>query len=85
LSFPRHGQSIVRWEEEAGPEANQAADPFPASHRLDKSQPVIPWRVALQQSLSPLHQPVSFSTPLAENVNCSFAVENKKLSGISPA
>jgi transposase InsO family protein len=84
VSFPRHEQSIVRWEGEAGPGANQAADPLPASHRLDELRLVIPQQVALQQSLPPLHQPDSFSTPLAENVNCNFEAENEKLSGNCP-
>ena len=37
----------------------------PASHRLDESQPVIPWRVALQQSSPLLHRlaPVSSRQP----------------------
>jgi putative transposase len=49
MSFLRHERSIVRWEGDAGPGANQAAAPLPPSHRLDESQPVIPCRVALQQ------------------------------------
>ncbi len=84
VSFPRHEQSIVWWEGKNGAEVNQASDPLPPSHRLDELRLVIPQQVALQQSLSPLHQPDSFSTPLAENVNCNFAVENEKLSGMCP-
>jgi transposase InsO family protein len=84
LSFLRHERSIVRWEDEAGPGANQAAVPLPPSHRLDESQPAIPQRVALQQSPPPLHQPVSSSSPSAGNVNRNSAAENKKVSGMCP-
>ena len=70
MSFLRHQRSIVRWEFEAGPGANQAAAPLPPSHRLDESRPLIPWRVALQQTPPPLHQPVSSSPRSAGNVNC---------------
>jgi transposase InsO family protein len=84
LSFLRHERSIVRWGLEAGWGANQAAGPLPPSHRLDESQPVIPWRVALQQSPPPLHQPDSFSTPSAGNVNRNYAAENEKVSGMCP-
>ena len=67
MSFLRHRRSIVRWEFEVGPGANQAAAPLPPSHRLNESRPVIPWQVALQQSLPPLHQPVSSSPQSAGN------------------
>jgi hypothetical protein len=83
VSFPRHERSIVRWEGEAGPGAKQVA-PLPASHRLDESQLVIPRRVALQQSLPPLHQPVLSSTPSAGNVNCNCVSENEKVSRMCP-
>jgi hypothetical protein len=85
MSFLRHERSIVRWGFEAGPGANQAAVPLPPSHRLDESQPVIPWRVALQQSPPPLHQPVSSSPPAAGTVNRNSAAENEKMSGMCPA
>ena len=84
MSFPRHGRSIVRWGIKAGPGADQTEVPLPPSHRLDESQPVIPWRVALQQSPPPLHQPVSSSPPPAGNVNRNCAAENEKLSGMCP-
>ena len=84
VSFPRHERSIVRWWLEAGPGADQAATPLPPPHRLDESQPVIPQRVALQQSPPPLHQPVSSSTPSAGNVNRNCAAENEKVSGMCP-
>jgi transposase InsO family protein len=84
LSFLRHERSIVRWGFEAGPGAKQAAGPLPPSHRLDESQPVIPQRVALQQCPPPLHQPDSFSTPSAGNVNRNCAAENEKVSDMRP-
>jgi len=46
--------TIVRWKGAAGPGADQSAGLLSPSHRLDES---IPWRVALQQSPPPLHQP----------------------------
>ena len=67
MSFLRHGRSIVWWEFTAG--AEQLSAPLPPSHRLDESQPVIPWQVALQQRLPLLHQPVSSSPQPAATVN----------------
>jgi hypothetical protein len=55
--------------------------PSPAPHRLDESQPVIPWRVALLHCPPPLHQlssecytaimPVERFTPNDGTVACS--------------
>lgn len=70
MSFPRHERSIVRWDHQ--PKAEQPA-PLPISHRLDESQLDIPWQVALQQSLPPLHQPVSSSCRPAETVNLTLS------------
>ena len=52
MSFPRHERSIVRWGLVCAERMPFRAD----HHRLDESQPAIPWRVALQQSSPPLHQ-----------------------------
>lgn len=52
MSFSRHERSIVRWGRVCAERHPFRTDP----HRLDESQPVIPWRVALQQSSPPLHQ-----------------------------
>ena len=52
MSFPRHERSIVRWGPVCAERMKLRTDP----HRLDESQPAIPWRVALQQSSPPLHQ-----------------------------
>ena len=41
----------------------------PASHRLDESQPVIPWRVALQQSSASASPAGSSFIPPAASVN----------------
>ena len=57
MSFPRHERSIVRWGSVCAERMKSRTD----SHRLDESQPAIPWRVALQQSSPPLHQPTSSS------------------------
>jgi hypothetical protein len=78
-------RSIVRWEGEAGAGANQVAGLLQFSDRLDESQPVIPRRVALQQSPPPLHQPIASSTLSAENVNCNRVDENEKVSGMCPS
>jgi hypothetical protein len=59
MSFLRHERSIVRCGPEAGPGANPVAAPLPPSHRLDESQPAIPWRVGLHRSPPPLHRLVS--------------------------
>ena len=58
MSFPRHGRSLVRWGHVCAERMAFRTD----SHRLDESQLIIPWRVALQQSSPPLHQltPSSF-------------------------
>ena len=52
MSFLRHQRSIVRWGHVCAERMMFRTD----SHRLDESQPAIPWRVALQQSSPPLHQ-----------------------------
>ena len=52
MSFPRHKRSIVRWDHVCAELVPFRTD----SHRLDESQPAIPWRVALQQSSPPLHR-----------------------------
>jgi hypothetical protein len=39
------------------------------AHRLDESEPVIPWRVGLHRSPPPLHRPVSILWRQAETVN----------------
>lgn len=52
MSFQRHERSIVRWGCVCAERKLFRTDP----HRLDESQPAIPWRVALQQSSPPLHQ-----------------------------
>jgi hypothetical protein len=68
MSFPWHKRSIVRWEDGLRQGAKHVA-PSPPSHRLDESQPVIPWRVALQQSPPPLHRPVTSPRQPAATVN----------------
>jgi len=69
MSFLRNERSIVRWEDGFGSGAKQtAAQPQP-SHRRYESQPVVPWRVALQQSPPPLHQPAPSSRQPAATVN----------------
>jgi O-antigen biosynthesis protein WbqP len=68
MSFPRHERSIVQSEDSLGQGARQATALPLSSHRRNKSQPVIPWRVALQQGPLPLHQPVSSLLQPAENI-----------------
>jgi hypothetical protein len=68
MSFLRHSDLSSGGGFEAGLGAKQVPPP-PPSHRLDESQPVIPWQVALLQGLPPLHQPVSSSLQSAATVN----------------
>lgn len=39
------------------------------THRLDESEPIIPWRVGLHRSPPPLHRPVSILWRPAQTVN----------------
>src|SRR4051812_42803684 len=67
MSFLRNRRSFVRWD--LGPGAKQHNAPPRPYHRLDESQLAIPWRVALQQSLPPLHQLVLSSRQPAGTAN----------------
>ena len=74
MSFLRHGQIYRPMVSSGSPGNGAVSSSVPAPIVAMSLQLAIPWRVALQQSPPPLHQPTTFLRQPAATVNRNHQV-----------